>query len=109
MGNVAVMNGSIADGWIVAGTDYAHHVETAIDRALHRMNLFARQEQHVARADSGLRVLRPHHALAPKNDQHLFIQMPMRLGLRTRNVANELRDVRRTVVPVDEDLEEPLG
>src|SRR3954465_13777292 len=84
-------------------------IETAIDRALNRMNLFAGQEQHVAGLNASPPVLRPHHPLAPKNNQGLLIQMAMRLGLRARDIPDELRDVHRAVRTADEDLKKSLG
>src|SRR4051812_24133125 len=73
------------------------------------MNLFARQEQHVAGFDCGFFGLGPHHASAVEKNHRFFIQMPMRLSLRTRNVADELRHLPRAMPAIYQDLEESLG
>ena len=53
---------SVIDRRIVAGINHADHVEAAGRRALHGMQLFAGQEQHIARADGGLGLLGPDQA-----------------------------------------------
>src|SRR5271156_5067691 len=73
---------SVINRRIIAWIDYADDVAASRRGALHGVLQLAGQEQDISRGDGGLGVLGPHHARAAEENQRLFVQMPVRLGLR---------------------------
>ncbi len=73
------------------------------------MHLLARQEQDISRGDGRLGPLRPYNARAVQEDQRFFVEMPVRLRLGKRDVADKLRHHRRAMLAIDQHLVVALG
>ena len=78
-------------------------------RRLEGMELLARQEYDVPRVDPRPEVLGPHAAGTGKDDERFLVKVAVGLGLRPRDVADELGDDLRAHRPVHEHLEVAVG
>src|SRR5215469_8078688 len=94
----------IIDARVVAGTDHPDHEHAVRGGRFQGMQLLARQENRLARADGRLAILGPHVPFAREYDDALLVKMPVRRGFRARDVPDELRDRARADALVHEEL-----
>src|SRR5579862_3799346 len=95
----------VGDAGIVAGADHADDVETLGGSRLERVQLLARQEDHIARPHPCPAILRPETPLPGEYDDRFLVEVAMGRGLRLGNVPDELRDDLRADALIDEELE----
>src|SRR6266702_2380915 len=95
----------IVDAGIVPGADHTNDIDAVGGCCLERVELLARQENHIPCRDPRFLFFRPHVTLAGQYDDRLLVQVAMRCCLGRRYVADELGNDVGSDPLVHEDLE----